>query len=87
MVDCHTYEVCSSEPLGTYYWHHTFHKQCKLKPDSTYTLSCHDSYGDGWNGGYIEIQGHHYCGTTGDNKFTHEDGNPKGILKDIINKL
>ena len=22
---------------------------------------CKDSYGDGWNGGYIEIQGTRYC--------------------------
>ena len=27
----------------------------------TYTLNCKDSYGDGWNGGYIIISGTKYC--------------------------
>ena len=26
-----------------------------------YTLTCLDSYGDGWHGGFIEIQGAKYC--------------------------
>ena len=25
------------------------------------TLTCKDGYGDGWHGGYIEIQGEKYC--------------------------
>ena len=26
-----------------------------------YILKCKDSYGDGWNGGFIKIQGTKYC--------------------------
>ena len=27
----------------------------------SYNLECKDSYGDGWNGGYIEMGGINYC--------------------------
>ena len=27
-----------------------------------WTLECHDSYHDGWNGAYMSINGAHYCG-------------------------
>ena len=27
----------------------------------THTLTCIDSYGDGWHGGYMEIEGNRYC--------------------------
>ena len=26
-----------------------------------HTLTCKDSYGDGWHGGYVEIEGKKYC--------------------------
>lgn len=29
----------------------------------TYTLVCIDSYGDGWHGGYVKIDGVKYCET------------------------
>ena len=29
--------------------------------DDEYTLTCRDSEKKGWQGGYIEIQGHKYC--------------------------
>jgi len=32
------------------------------QPAGTYELNCQDSYGDGWNGGSIEIGGIEYCG-------------------------
>ena len=32
------------------------------QPGGTYELNCWDSYGDGWNGGSIEIGGTQYCG-------------------------
>ena len=43
-------------------------RTCLLTP-GTFTLHCKDSYGDGWNGGHIEILGNSYCGdfTTGHN--------------------
>ena len=37
-----------------------YNEQCCLSP-GTYTLTCLDSYGDGWNGGSIEIHGQTYC--------------------------
>ena len=32
---------------------------CLLKGE--HTLTCKDSYGDGWHGGYLEIGGKKYC--------------------------
>ena len=31
-------------------------------PPGDYTLACYDSYGDGWNGGYVTIAGEDLCG-------------------------
>ena len=42
---------------------------CQLEGD--YRLLCKDSYGDGWNGGYIEINGTQYC-TYSDFETGHE---------------
>ena len=38
----------------------SYEEDCCLHP-GTYTLTCEDSYGDGWNGAYIEIKGTQYC--------------------------
>ena len=35
-------------------------EQC-CQTDGDYTLICKDSYGDGWHGGYITIEGVKYC--------------------------
>ena len=35
-------------------------KTCNL-PAGEYTLVCTDSYGDGWNGAQVTIQGVKYC--------------------------
>ena len=40
--------------------HSTYESKCCLA-SGTYTLNCKDSYGDGWNGGYIIISGTKYC--------------------------
>ena len=37
-----------------------YSSQCCLAPGD-YTLTCKDSYGDGWHGGFMEIQGNKYC--------------------------
>ena len=37
-----------------------YEENCCLAP-GTYTLDCKCSYGDGWHGGYIEIDGIKYC--------------------------
>jgi len=36
------------------------YRECCL-PAGTHTLECLDSYGDGWHGGYLEIDGERYC--------------------------
>ena len=50
--------TCSN--LVRYSSYRTYNEQCCL-PAGNYDLICKDSYGDGWNGGYIEIQGTRYC--------------------------
>ena len=40
--------------------HQTYTESCCLNPGS-YQLTCDDSYGDGWHGGFIEIDGKRYC--------------------------
>ena len=40
----------------------TYEEECCLPPGE-YTLECKDTYGDGWNGGYITINGEDYCKT------------------------
>ena len=40
--------------------HKTHEAECCL-PAGEYTLECKDSYGDGWHGGYITIDGKDYC--------------------------
>jgi len=49
---------CSSEEA--YEDNNMYIKQCCLAP-AAHTLTCLDSYGDGWNGGSIVIQGQTYC--------------------------
>ena len=59
--------VCASQPPGSYSDHTTHEAEvCSLAPNSThllypYTLTCEDTYGDGWHGGRLFIQGTCYC--------------------------
>jgi len=46
-------------------------KQCCLAP-GTHKLKCKDSWGDGWNGGFLSIGGQSFCGT-GSWKTKEED--------------
>jgi hypothetical protein len=50
---------CTSDAAGS---DQEYHKFCLL-PQGENTLSCIDSYGDGWHGGKITIQGKTYCET------------------------
>ena len=34
---------------------------CVSKDKTEFPISCQDSYGDGWHGGYLEIEGKEYC--------------------------
>ena len=38
----------------------TYTSSCCLN-QGEHTLTCKDHYGDGWHGGYLEIQGKKYC--------------------------
>ena len=49
---------CSSNQV--YKNRKVYAKQCCLAPGD-HTLNCKDSYGDGWQGGFIEIYGRRYC--------------------------
>ena len=40
--------------------HQRYTESCCLNPGS-YQLTCDDSYGDGWHGGFIEMEGKRYC--------------------------
>ena len=61
--------VCSSQPPGSYPSHSPITPEtCNLEvydsnsaTPTTYKLHCKDTFGDGWNGGYLEIQGQIYC--------------------------
>ena len=48
-----------------------FSQQCCVATGD-HTLTCKDSYGDGWHGGFIEIGGKRYCEdfTSGGEKTT-----------------
>ena len=54
--------VCSSQPPGSYPSHSTITESCGfLKTNVDHKLHCKDSFTDGWNGGYLTIQGVRYC--------------------------
>ena len=50
--------TCSSNQ--TYSSNKEYILECCLDP-GMYILNCKDSYGDGWNGGLIQIQSTKYC--------------------------
>ena len=75
--------------------HATANVECCLVPGE-YTLECKDSYGDGWHGGYMTIQGVNYCtnfqtGSEEDHDIIIDpdidDENPTGTLKKRQNVL
>merc|ERR1712046_462687 len=55
--------VACSAPGGTYS-SDTFYdiESCFLVGGTEYTLTCTDTFGDGWHGGYITVEGTDYCG-------------------------
>jgi len=55
-----TFGTCSSLSEGSYGNNQDYSEECTVAP-GTYTLTCTDSYGDGWHGGYLTIQGTKYC--------------------------
>ena len=53
-----TFGPCSSDQV--YASNKPYIQQCCLATGE-YHLTCKDSYGDGWKGAFIEIQGKKYC--------------------------
>merc|ERR1739844_164761 len=54
-----TLGTCASDDLG-YKEHQVYTEECCLAAGK-YTLTCDDTYKDGWHGGFIAIQGEEYC--------------------------
>ena len=50
-------DCSSSQEYGN---HNIYTEECCQKAGS-YPITCKDSYGDGWHGGYLEIEGTKYC--------------------------
>ena len=55
-----SWSLGSCQSNGGYGNNAEYTEQCCLTPGN-YNLECKDSYGDGWNGGYIEVKGEKYC--------------------------
>jgi len=54
-----TLGTCVSDAAG-YQADQVYSEECCLEAGQ-YTLTCDDSYKDGWHGGFITIQGKQYC--------------------------
>ena len=65
-IGCHD-ESCEecvsiSEDGEKYDNHAEYNQECCLpEKQQSFLVKCSDSYGDGWNDGYIEIHGKRYC--------------------------
>jgi len=55
-----SWSLGSCQGNGGYGNNGEYTEQCCLEPGN-YNLECKDSYGDGWHGGYIEVNGKKYC--------------------------
>ena len=53
--------ACASEAVGTYGSHNMFAFECKLCTNTKYKIHCKDSFGDGWHGGFLTVNGYTYC--------------------------
>ena len=51
-------DTCSSNK--TYKNNKVYERECCLEAGEK-MISCNDTWGDGWNGGYLEINGEKYC--------------------------
>ena len=73
-------DTCQSE--GTYGEYNDYSEECCLAA-GVYTLTCQDSYGDGWHGGIITVQGKIYCDDfrTGRNLTKQVTVNPGKLTK------
>ena len=76
-----TFGSCSSS--RTYSSKRTYTEKCCLFPGDQ-TLTCKDSYGDGWHGGYIEIEGKQYCKNFRKGKKKTTTVDVKGIAQNYM---
>ena len=63
-ISCHSHEYDYNDEYNLDHGkdNEKYEKQCCLpKCPVLYTITCKDSHGDGWHGGYIEINGKKYC--------------------------
>ena len=58
--DENSYQMSKCASEQKYGNNQEYKEKCCLAP-GTYTLNCKCSYGDGWHGGFIEIDGVVYC--------------------------
>ena len=64
--------------------HHKYAECCCLESGS-YQLVCKDRVEDGWDGGFIEIQGKRYCEDFSDGSQQEHDIEILGKLSECIN--
>ena len=58
--------TCNSKDLGKYQNNKEDTDQCCFAAgQDKFAITCKDSYGDGWHGGYLEINGKQYCANFG----------------------
>ena len=80
--------ACSShtdnDGKNEYTDHAHFTQQCCLAAGN-HKITCKDSYGDGWHGGYLEINGVKYCEdfTNGNEKQANLTFPPPSIGKEL----
>ena len=66
-IGCHdgSSQQCVSIPggkLSKYDDYAEYNQECCLpETQQSFLVKCTDSWGDGWNGGYLEINGTNYC--------------------------
>ena len=53
-----TFGNCAS---GQVYGNRQIYTEECCQEEGNYELACKDSYGDGWNGGFLEINGEEHC--------------------------
>ena len=71
-----SYAIGTCVSTQQYATRQNYEEECSLA-SGTYNLDCKCTYGDGWHGGYLEINGEQYCAnfTNGD-EFSEVLPNP-----------
>ena len=77
---------CQSEQA--YGNHQQYSQECCLYGGDSgiYIVTCLDSYGDGWHGGYLEVNGKKYCEEfrSGRSYTGTYDANKGRIISDVV---